>query len=74
MSLAEQFAPLRRKFTAREEEPEATTPEENSTGSPLEEAARGEREYVRERLREDLGREPTEEETSDWLRRHTEGY
>ena len=40
----------------------------------LEETARREREYVRERLRRELGREPTEEELSDWLRQHTEGY
>jgi hypothetical protein len=36
--------------------------------------ARGEREYVRERLREELGREPAQEELDEWLRRHTEGY
>lgn len=40
----------------------------------LEEAARREREYVRERLREELGREPTQEEADEWLRQHTEGY
>lgn len=40
----------------------------------LDEAARTEREYVRRRLREDLGREPSEEEVDEWLRRHTEGY
>jgi len=44
------------------------------TGDTLEDAARDEREYVRERLRRELGREPTEEEISDWLRKHTEGY
>jgi hypothetical protein len=43
-------------------------------GGSLEDAARREREYVRERLRNELGREPTEEELSEWLRRHTEGY
>jgi hypothetical protein len=40
----------------------------------LEEAARDEREYVRERLRQELGREPTPEEQDEWLRQHTEGY
>ncbi|HEX8098043.1 MAG TPA: hypothetical protein VF507_08405 [Pyrinomonadaceae bacterium] len=40
----------------------------------LDEAARKEREYVRERLRSELKREPTEEELNEWLRRHTEGY
>lgn len=40
----------------------------------LDEAAATEREYVRRRLREELGREPSEEEVDEWLRRHTEGY
>lgn len=40
----------------------------------LEDAARREREYLRERLRNEMGREPSEEELSEWLRRHTEGY
>jgi len=40
----------------------------------LEDAARKEREYMRERLRAELNRDPTEEELNDWLRRHTEGY
>jgi hypothetical protein len=42
--------------------------------APLEDAARGEREYVRRRLREELQREPTEGELDEWLRQHTEGY
>jgi hypothetical protein len=51
------------------------TPEPEGTGdTPLEDAARSEREYVRQRLREELQREPTEEEVDQWLRRHTEGY
>ena len=41
---------------------------------PLDDAARGEREYVRRRLREELQREPTESELDEWLRQHTEGY
>lgn len=40
----------------------------------LEDGARKERDYTRERLREELNREPTEEELNDWLRRHTEGH
>ena len=40
----------------------------------LEDAARGEREYLRGRVREELGREPSEEEMDEWLREHTEGY
>ena len=41
---------------------------------PLKEAVREEREYVRGRLRDELGREPSEEEIDEWLRQHTEGY
>jgi len=40
----------------------------------LDGAAQSEREYVRKRLREELKREPTEEELDEWLRQHTEGY
>ena len=40
----------------------------------LDEVARREREEMRPRLRDELGREPTEEELDEWLRRHTEGY
>ena len=40
----------------------------------LEDVARNEHEYLHERLREDLGREPTEAELDEWLRQHTEGY
>ena len=43
-------------------------------GESLEEAARDEREVARGRLREELGRDPVDEEVDDWLRRHTEGY
>lgn len=44
------------------------------TDAGLEDAARDEREYLRGRLRDELKREPTEEELNEWLRRHTEGY
>lgn len=40
----------------------------------LAEAAQQEKEYLRARLRAELGREPNEEELNDWLRQHTEGY
>jgi hypothetical protein len=48
--------------------------EEHDSGDTLEDAARDEREYVRERLRQELERDPTEDEINDWLRKHTEGY
>jgi hypothetical protein len=53
---------------------EANEPAGDDTGDTLEDAARDERDYARERLRPELGRDPTEEEVNDWLRRHTEGY
>ncbi len=40
----------------------------------LTDAARQERDYLRERLRAELGRDPNDEELNDWLRQHTEGY
>jgi hypothetical protein len=40
----------------------------------LEDVAQIEHEYLHQRLREELGREPTEEELDEWLRQHTEGY
>jgi hypothetical protein len=43
-------------------------------GESLEDAARDEREVAARRLREELGRDPGEEEIDEWLRRHTEGY
>jgi hypothetical protein len=59
------------------ESPDAGTGEEgggSGAGATLEDAARGEREYVRKRVRVELGREPTEGEVDEWLREHTEGY
>ncbi|MGB7925798.1 MAG: hypothetical protein WCF57_21345 [Pyrinomonadaceae bacterium] len=53
---------------------ETPEPEDPAVDAPLEDAARAERDYVRERLREELQREPTEEEVDQWLREHTEGY
>jgi hypothetical protein len=53
---------------------EAGGPGDDASEAPLDDAARGEREYVRGRLREELQREPTEGELDEWLRQHTEGY
>ena len=57
---------------------EAASKEERGTDDTedagLEDAARDEHEYLRRRLREELNREPTEEELDEWLRQHTEGY
>jgi hypothetical protein len=49
---------------------ESPEPQDDS----LDETARTEREYVRSRLREELQREPSEDEVDEWLRQHTEGY
>lgn len=46
--------------------------DEDSGG--LEEAFEKERDDMRERLRGELKREPTEKELDEWLQRHTEGY
>ncbi len=43
-------------------------------GSGLKDAAQGEHQYLHERLRAELGREPSEQELDEWLRQHTEGY
>lgn len=40
----------------------------------LQDLSREQRELARERLTRELGREPTEDEIDDWLRRQTEGY
>ena len=47
---------------------------ETAKSAELEEVFETEHEYLHQRLREELGREPTEEELDEWLRRHTEGY
>ena len=62
-----------RRFAATpSEEPRDET--DDAADASLEDAARGEQEYLRKRLRDELQREPTEEEMSEWLREHTEGY
>ena len=43
-------------------------------GSDLGEVAEDEHKYLHQRLRDELGREPTEDELDEWLRQHTEGY
>ncbi len=50
------------------------SPESADGATSLEDVARAEQEFLRQRLREELKREPTEEELSEWLREHTEGY
>jgi hypothetical protein len=57
------------------DDPSAEGRAEGEGGEPeLEEVAREEHEYVRRRLREELKREPTEEEMDEWLRQQTEGH
>ena len=57
----------------------ASAPDEEASiseapGTALDEMVRKEQEYLRQRLRDELKREPTEEELNEWLRQHTEGY
>jgi hypothetical protein len=40
----------------------------------LQDLAREQGDFARERLSGELGRDPTEDEIDDWLRRQTEGY
>jgi hypothetical protein len=56
---------------ATEENPETAG---GGGDASLEETAEREREYLRGRLRDEWGREPTEEELDEWLREHTEGH
>jgi hypothetical protein len=48
--------------------------ENKNENAKLEDVAESEHKYLHQRLRDDLGREPTEEELDEWLRQHTEGY
>ena len=48
--------------------------EEGKTDNKLNDVAESEHEYLHQRLRDELGREPTEPELDEWLRQHTEGY
>ncbi|MEP6742392.1 MAG: hypothetical protein ABJB61_07825 [bacterium] len=47
---------------------------ETTESSELTDVVRAEDEFLQERLRKDLGREPTAEELDEWLRQHTEAY
>jgi DNA-directed RNA polymerase specialized sigma subunit len=40
----------------------------------LQDLSREQLDLARERLSRELGRDPTEDEIDDWLRRQTEGY
>jgi hypothetical protein len=62
-------AAFQSSFTSAE-----SAPGPEGEDASLNDAAKGERDYVRRRLRDDLGREPSEEEVDEWLRHHTEGY
>jgi len=44
-----------------------------ANGTELGAVAETEHEYLHQRLRKELGREPTEDELDEWLRQHTEG-
>lgn len=67
-NVARQYFPIE-MFLAQDEKQEV-----DEGGNSLEDVVRDEVELPRERLRAELGREPTEEETKEWLRQHTEGY
>jgi hypothetical protein len=51
-----------------------TPPDDATADNGLAETFEKEREYMRERLRGELKREPTEKELDEWLQQHTEGY
>jgi hypothetical protein len=53
---------------------DAAVPGADNADDSLEETARREEDYLRERLRGELGRDPSDEELREWLREHTEGY
>ncbi|HST52551.1 MAG TPA: hypothetical protein VLJ61_11125 [Pyrinomonadaceae bacterium] len=55
-------------------EAQARSAEVEGGDDSLEAAARGEREYARERLSAELGRKPSESEVDEWLNEQTEGY
>ncbi len=74
---SELFRPSPRPATQRTAGPGDETDASDADGgsdNSLDEAARTEGEYLRKRLRDERGREPTEAELSEWLRQHTEGY
>ncbi len=71
--LPELFRPAPRPATRRLVDSNDET-DAGGADNSLDEAARTEGEYLRGRLRDELGREPTEAELNEWLRQHTEGY
>ncbi|MEJ7616825.1 MAG: hypothetical protein WKF30_07625 [Pyrinomonadaceae bacterium] len=58
------------QLLAEKEEPAPAGEEDDS----LEDVGRHEREYMRNRLRDKLNREPSEQETDEYIRQQTEGY
>ena len=54
----------------------STNPDANQAddSTDLNDVATEEREFVKQTLRDKLGREPTEDEVNEWLREHTESY
>jgi hypothetical protein len=71
MDATDHFAPMR-NTSAMVSPGEENRPD--AADDDLDKAAQDEHEYLRQRLRDELEREPTEEEMSEWLRRHTEAY
>jgi hypothetical protein len=56
-------------------EPETNREEKDGGGDDsLQRLSREQRDYARDALSRELGREPADEEIDDWLRRQTEGY
>lgn len=69
------FRPASRPATRRlADSDDETGAADGGSDESLDEAARTEGDYLRARLRDELGREPTEAELNEWLRQHTEGY
>jgi hypothetical protein len=66
--------PTPRETGAREIRFVASDDSSDTDDATLEDAARHEQDYLRARLRDELGREPTDEELREWQREHTEGY
>jgi hypothetical protein len=54
--------------------PASSTDAAPENDSSLEALVREEQSLVRERLREELGREPSQKEADEWLSEQTEGY
>jgi len=68
------FATREIKFMTLEENDGGGAGPEEERHEELGDLAAGEHDYLHQRLREELGREPTEAELDEWLRQHTEGY